>query len=305
MKVDKGVDIFEKLFVLMKGKCDNKGHSNCDAVYYCTYNRCKTRFVCQECIIENQNHFTSHLKYFIPLDVKQKFLNKLNIVQIDEESVENQTKQLRESYNDSINKINKFYNDIKTCVVGFIDEHKEKHIQAFKTDLEEQISKHAKFLLNYNTFLKNLTPEINIFVMQGDPSRFVKLYEKINQEGAKLEENYKKGQTFLEEIKNGIKIGNIDNFKVRVFEFIEKNFKFNNEQHLHYKNLDTVARDENLPASQRNDEDRIKEKFMQMRLEEDKISEREKETNNEKKKNTKNKLEELKLKVMQISKVHK
>jgi len=27
MKVDKGVDIFEKLFVLMKGKCDNKGHS--------------------------------------------------------------------------------------------------------------------------------------------------------------------------------------------------------------------------------------------------------------------------------------
>jgi len=252
--------------------------------------------------MENQNHFTAHLKHFLPLDQKQKFLNKALNLHIEEkndmESLDNLIKLQKDNLDNSANKINKYYDDIKSTIVGFIEEHREKHLQTYKESLEDHIKRNAMYLSDYTSFIKNLKPELKIFLLQGDRSLFYKFYEKINQNSTTVEENYKKAHLFYEDLKNDIKPGVSESIKMKIVEYIEKNFKFKeyNNSEFSPKNQENITKV--------NEEDRIKEKFMLMRLEEDKISEKEKVIHEEKKKNTKNKLEELKLKVQNIN-IHK
>ena len=72
----------DKLYNYMKGECNNSNHTG-KAIYYCINKNCKDRYLCSECLIENIEHFTLHLKTLIPLDTKSKFMKFLDLTGVN------------------------------------------------------------------------------------------------------------------------------------------------------------------------------------------------------------------------------
>lgn len=131
-----------KLYSFMKGSCKNKTHSG-EAIYYCINDVCDSRYLCTECVIENPNHFISHIKNFVPLDNKTKFLKFLKFTEL--EKLENFLIEIKRAEKQETHDINP---------VSYIHDNKNFDVEKIRPKLEE----------NFQTFYKNFISEIECIV---------------------------------------------------------------------------------------------------------------------------------------------
>ena len=121
-------------------KCSDKNHFGLP-IYYCSENLCKKGYICSQCLTEDPEHFSNHVKYFIALDSKKNFFRFFDI------SIDN----LDESYNNNfiLNSRNKFFN---------FNREKINSVNSFYDYLKNQIS-----VILINNQKNNLIKEENTF----------------------------------------------------------------------------------------------------------------------------------------------
>jgi hypothetical protein len=138
--------IIDKLYEFMKGECNNKTHTG-RAIYYCLKYECSKKYLCSECLIEDVEHFTNHLKTLVPLDNKSKFCKFLDIADLKE--VKSNTNEIEDMVRD-------IYSQIKNKCINYIDEH------------------------HFNTSCE-INKTIENFINQNKKENFNELYDELNK----------------------------------------------------------------------------------------------------------------------------
>jgi hypothetical protein len=209
-----------KLYTFMKGSCKNKTHSG-EAIYYCINDNCDARYLCTECVIENPNHFISHIKNFVPLDNTTKFLKFLKFTEL--EKLENFLKEnMREQDEDrngvlylqqskifDVEKIRpqleenfqNFYKNFLSEIECIINKHSETKMQSYLTIYMDKLKDYSNILNeereNNNKVISEFIKKVNIhieeFINKKDNLNFQKFFanlnEKLNPDGEKSLEN--------------------------------------------------------------------------------------------------------------------
>ena len=76
----KSNNIFTNLyqFFILNSKCISSEHHG-TPIYFCSEQNCNKYYICSQCLTEDTEHFSQHVKYFIALDNKKNFFNYFDI----------------------------------------------------------------------------------------------------------------------------------------------------------------------------------------------------------------------------------
>ena len=157
--------IIENLYEFMRGECNNKTHTG-KAIYYCLKSECNKKYLCSECLIEDVEHFTNHLKTLVPLDNKLKFWKFLDLGDLND--ILNNGDELRDQ-------VREIYSQIKNKCVTYIDEHMENNLDKYVKRLEQQIPRDT------NSSPNDINKTIQNFIDSNKKENFNELYDELNK----------------------------------------------------------------------------------------------------------------------------
>jgi hypothetical protein len=158
--------IIEKLYEFMKGECNNTNHSG-KAIYFCLNNQCEKKYLCSECLIEDVEHFTNHLKTLVPLDNKAKFSKFLDLGDF---------KEINTSNSGVRDEVRQIYSKIKDKCISYIDEHMENNFEKYVNRLEQQLGKDS----NRNS-LNEINRIIDNYITINRKDKFNDFYDELNK----------------------------------------------------------------------------------------------------------------------------
>ena len=245
-------NIYDNLYDFMKGHCLDSTHSG-DAIFFCLQDECDSRYLCSECLIENPVHFTEHMKCFLPIDNKIKFMKFTNLHQLEAKNLNNLI-----SLNDKFdiekikpiveNNFQAFYEKLKHQIILIINEHMDTKLQNYITSAVDSIKDSSLDKidkLKYSNFINEINFDIDNFIKSNDRIKFAKFYNlmknKMNCELKNIlkdsyEENkFIKDKPFIYDFKINIEI-----LKNEIFEIIHNIIQLNLEDQIFNKNLETI-----------------------------------------------------------------
>ena len=118
-------------FFTKTAKCSQTNHYGLP-IYYCSHTSCNKGYICSQCLTEDPEHFSNHVKHFITLDTKKNFFRFLEIpIENIEDSFSNNfminSRNKFLNYNkDKINDVNSFYDYIKNQIILTINTNPKK-----------------------------------------------------------------------------------------------------------------------------------------------------------------------------------
>jgi hypothetical protein len=156
--------IIENLYEFMKSECNNKTHTG-KAIYYCLKSGCNKKYLCSECLIEDVEHFTNHLKTLVPLDDKLKFWKFLDLGDLN--NITNNDREIRDQ-------VKEIYSQIKYKCMTYIEEHMENYLDKYVNRLEHHITKDISNSPN------DINQTIQNFINSNKKENFNELYDELN-----------------------------------------------------------------------------------------------------------------------------
>ena len=247
MELDKSLS---NLYKYMRGNCNYSNHSGI-AIYFCIEKECSNKYLCSECMIENPNHFTSHIKYFVPLDNKNKFckffdLNKILHKENDLGEVISDNNNL-EQYKEILIK---FFGKLKEIILNEMELLISNNIDTYLKNHEEGIKEREK--LNHknsqNKISISISNQIDEFINKNDKEKFSELCSKLT-ESVKVENEISQDEECL--LINNIKFNN-QSINKKLNEIIEENILLNNLAKTYISKLDNSQKAFSFCADSRN-----------------------------------------------------
>ena len=218
-------EIYDKIYEFMKGKCNKTEHSG-EAIYYCLNITCEYRYVCSECLLEELSHFTSHYKFFMPLDQKEKFFKHMNLISFKNFEY-NDLKQIAKESNLTIEDI---YTNVEQGIRQIINSHKSDNKQKFEKEINENIDFTLQSIEIVNNFSQEIKVKLDKFINLNKKDEFYTLYNSLksicSNESTKLDhikKYYEKLKIF--DLKSN-KSNFVDKFQKILDELIQEQIKF-------------------------------------------------------------------------------
>jgi len=191
-------NIFTNLYqcFIQNSKCISKEHHGMP-IYFCSEENCNKYYICSQCLTEDTEHFSQHVKYFIALDTKKNFFNFFDINHLEKSTNEFDINNLRNkkniSFNKKINNSKNFFGCVKEYINSiFIDlaQKQNNMIENFITKEKEKCDKINEFISNkINEFIaKNEKKKINELMQRIKPYiNYVNYLKNNNKEKIKLD----------------------------------------------------------------------------------------------------------------------
>lgn len=160
-------------------KCSETNHYGVP-IYYCSQNSCNKGYICSQCLTEDPEHFSNHVKHFITLDSRKNFFKFLEIPidNIEESFTSNFMINSRSKLfnKDKINDVNSFYEYIKSQIVTIINNNQKNNLIRNENLLSDYYSK-KKGIKNKNNEYINST--IKEFIKKDDKHKIINLMNDI------------------------------------------------------------------------------------------------------------------------------
>jgi hypothetical protein len=199
-----------KLYEHMKGKCSYLNHSGI-AIYFCISKDCIDRYLCSECIIEQIDHFTNHIKSLLPLDNKSKFTKFINLTVPT-------TSQNNSNSHGIKDRVVDFYTQLKETIDKVLDKHMNENIDKLCHNIEEKEGGVINNKEATGEILQGVNKDIENFITNKDKTQFCDLYESIVAGVSKLNEKLNKKIYFENKPKQEV-------IEVKINELVSEHFE--------------------------------------------------------------------------------
>ena len=174
-------NIFTNLYqyFILNSKCPSKNHFG-TSIYFCSEQSCNKGYICSQCLKEDTEHFSQHVKYFIPLDSKKNFFSCLGLENSDININDFDFNYLKNpkilSQNKKICDGNNFYENIKEYIMNIFSDNTKNNFFENKNIIENYIVKNKEKEKKLNEFINN---KINGFINKNDKYKINELIEQI------------------------------------------------------------------------------------------------------------------------------
>ena len=220
-------NIFTNLYqyFIHNSKCSSKNHFG-KPIYFCTEESCNKGYICSQCLTEDTEHFSQHVKNFIALDTKKNFLNFFALNNLDANSYENDfefnlnylKKSEKFKNNKKITEARNFYEYLKEYMDNIFIDIRKNNFMENKNLIDEYITNEKEKEIKINEFINN---KINSFIKRDDKHKIVELIEQI-----KPYINYLNEKNKTKELKQKNKLEKIDSLlNDELHKIIEKCIK--------------------------------------------------------------------------------
>ena len=184
-------------FFTKTAKCSQTNHYGLP-IYYCSHTSCNKGYICSQCLTEDPEHFSNHVKHFITLDTKKNFFRFLEIpIENIEDSFSNNfminSRNKFLNYNkDKINDVNSFYDYIKNQIILTINTNQKNNLIKDENIIGEYFNKNKEIKNKNNEYINN---SIKDFIKNDDKHQIINLMNKIkpyiNQKNNEIKEKDK------------------------------------------------------------------------------------------------------------------
>ena len=187
-------NIFTNLYqyFILNSKCPSKNHFG-TSIYFCSEQSCNKGYICSQCLKEDTEHFSQHVKYFIPLDSKKNFFSCLGLENSDININDFDYNYLKNPkilcQNKKICDGNNFYENIKEYIMNIFNDNTKNNFFENKNIIENYIVKNKEKEKKLNEFINN---KINGFINKNDKYKINELIEQIKPYVNYLNEKNKK-----------------------------------------------------------------------------------------------------------------
>ena len=171
-------------YFILNSKCSSKNHFG-KPIYFCSQESCNKGYICSQCLKEDTEHFSQHVKNFIALDTKKNFFNFFALNNLDTNSYDNNDfdfniNYLKKSENFKHKKIiteaKYFYEYIKEYIENNFNNNSKNNFVENKNLIEEYITNEKEKERKINDFINN---KINSFIKKDDKHKIIELIEQI------------------------------------------------------------------------------------------------------------------------------
>ena len=163
-------------------KCSKNNHYSMP-IYFCSHSSCNKGYICSQCLTEDPEHFSNHVKHFIALDSKKNFFRFLDIpIENIEESYSNNNFILNSRNKflnlnkDKIFDVNSFYDYIKNQIILTINNNQKNNLIKDESDIGEYYNKKKEIKNKNNEFINN---SIKDFIKNDDKHQIINLMNQI------------------------------------------------------------------------------------------------------------------------------
>ena len=173
-------DTIYQYFTSKANKCNCPNHLGIP-IYYCSEPSCQKQYICSECLTEEPEHFTLHVKYFIPLDTKKNFFKffQIPLEEIEEQQYSYFMKPLRSKLlfnKDKISDVNSFYEYIKNQIDFNLNLNKKNYMLRDEKTISDYYSNKKNYEQKNNDFINN---NIKDFIKKNDKHQISNFINKI------------------------------------------------------------------------------------------------------------------------------
>ena len=184
-------------YFLKNAKCSQTNHFGVP-IYYCSQNSCNKGYICSQCLTEDPEHFSNHVKNFIALDTRKNFFRFLEIPidNIEESYTNNFIMNSRNKFlnlnKDKINDVNSFYDYIKNLIIMIINNNQKNNLIKDENIIGEYFNTKTGIKNKNNEFINNA---IKDFINNDDKHEIINLINQIkprlNQKNNEIKEKDK------------------------------------------------------------------------------------------------------------------
>ena len=258
-------------YFIKNAKCSQINHFGVP-IYYCSQNSCNKGYICSQCLTEDPEHFSNHVKHFIALDTRKNFFRFLEIPidNIEDSFSNNFILNSRNKFlnfnKDKINDVNSFYDYIKNQIILIINNNQKNNLIKDENIIGEYFNKKVGIKNKNSEFINNAIKE---FINKDDKHQIINL---INQLKPRL--NQKNS-----EIKEKDKLNDINNLLAKEIPIIIEKcinilIKLDNEDDNDFNEIDDINL---INENENKNNDEKKEELNNINKNEEKIKEKEKE----------------------------
>ena len=162
-------------------KCSDKNHYGLP-IYYCSENLCNKGYICSQCLTEDPEHFSCHVKNFIALDSKKNFFRffEIPIDNFDESYNNSYILNSRNKFlnfnKEKINSVSSFYDYIKNQISIILSQNQKNNLIKEENILDEYYNK-KKGIKNKNN--EYINKAIKDFIKINEKNKIVDLMNQI------------------------------------------------------------------------------------------------------------------------------
>ena len=202
-------NIFTNLYqyFILNSKCPSKNHYGIP-IYFCSHESCDKGYICSQCLTEDTEHFSQHVKNFIALDTKKNFFNFFGIDNLDINlyDFEFNLNYLKNSenlkHNKKITEARNLYEYIKENINNIFNDNTKNNFFENKNLIEKYLANEKEKEKKINEFIYN---KINSFIKNNNKHKIIELIEEI-----KPYLNYIKEKNKTKELKEKAKLEKIN-----------------------------------------------------------------------------------------------
>ena len=160
-------------------KCSETNHYGVP-IYYCSQNNCNKGYICSQCLTEDPEHFSNHVKHFITLDTRKNFFKFLEIPidNIEESFTSNFIINSRNKLfnKDKINDVNSFYEYIKNQIIYAVNNTQKNNLIRNENLLSDYYNTKKGIKNKNNEYINN---KIKEFIKKDDRHKIISLMNDI------------------------------------------------------------------------------------------------------------------------------
>ena len=168
-------------YFILNSKCLIKNHYG-TPIYFCSNQTCNKGYICSQCLTEDTEHFTQHVKNFIALDTKKNFFNYFGIENSDinlsdfEYNLNYLKKSNNYKYNKKLIDSKNLYEYIKERIINICHDNSKKFYSENKNKIDKYINNEKEKEKQINEFIND---KINVFIKKNDKYKINELIEQI------------------------------------------------------------------------------------------------------------------------------
>jgi len=176
-------NIFTNLYqyFILNSKCHSKNHYGIP-IYFCSHESCDKGYICSQCLTEDTEHFSQHVKNFIALDTKKNFFNFFGIENLDinlydfEYNINYIKNSENLKHNKKIKDARNLYEYIKENIKNIFNDNTKNNFFENKNLIEKYLANEKEKEIKINEFIYN---KINSFIKNNNKHKIIELIEEV------------------------------------------------------------------------------------------------------------------------------
>ena len=168
-------------YFILNSKCPSKNHYGIP-IYFCSHKSCNKCYICSQCLTEDTEHFSQHVKNFIALDTKKNFFKFFGLDNFDVNlfGFQFNINYLKNSENPKQNKkiveAKNLYDYIKEKISNIFDDNTKNNFFENKNIIEKYLINEKEKEKKINELIYN---KINSFIKEDNKLKIIELMEEI------------------------------------------------------------------------------------------------------------------------------